>query len=277
MLPLPAPPGAGSVGTRRYRKPANLLRVPPALADARSTSNVLGLTHTYLRAIGAVPGKLTDHRAGPITSLVPEEPGLFHTYMAKGEDALRRGDFLAAFSAFRIADDVGRHKVESLLGLAHSRFATGGTYASASYYLQQALRTMPELPLSALKPEALFGTPEAYRECLVRLARYVKRSDPDAPAQLLLAYFLWFEGKGAEAEMALAHALAARKSVLGHKGMENDLLIEAVGIFRRGMAAGGKVPLVPNGVKSPATRQPADPGRAGAGPAPGEPAPTPGG
>jgi len=199
---------------------------------------------------------------------VPAEGGLFQQYMAKGEDALRRGAFADAFDAFRIADDVSGRRVESLLGMVHARFAAGGSYAAASYYLQQALQALPELPLTPLKPEAMFAAPQTYRECLDRLARHVKLAKTDAPAQLVLAYFLWFDGKADQAEEALANALTARKAALGEKALEDDLLIEAVRIFRRGMAAGAK---------GSATSRPAETEGKRTGPPPATPAPKPGG
>lgn len=255
-LPPPAPPRVRPTRSRAIAPHPPLTRVlrpaPPApptgpLVEplvAPAHSGAMPTTLAYLQAIGAVSPDVLTERVRPLTSLVPDQPGVYRTYMRRGEEHFRAGRFAQAFDEFRIAHDVSAASVESLLSLAHTRFAAGAaSYPAASFYVQRALRKLPELPLAPLRPSALFGDERTYRLCVERLDGHLRRYPRDAGAQLLSAYFAWFEGRREAAEQALARASAARRAALAARptpavGGQSDSLLEAVGIFERSIGAG---------------------------------------
>lgn len=203
-------------------------------SPAHSSATVMNVTQAYVQAVRSAAGlQQADATASEITSLVPQESGLYRLYMYKGEQALRRGDIAKAAGQFRIAYDVGRHRPESLLALCHVR-CIAGSYAMASYHLQRALRALPELPLTPLRPAILLGGEKVYNRVMRRLAGYVGRHPEDPEGHLLQAYFTWFEDGPQAARAALARAEIARKrSLAARKHPEQgDLFLEAVGTLQ---------------------------------------------
>jgi hypothetical protein len=116
--------------------------------------------------------------------------------------------------------------------MAHATFAMSrGSYVSASYYVRQALKYFPELPVVPLQPKAFFGQPAEYVNKLTLLEQHVRERPNDAEARFLLGYFRWFEGDSQAAQEALTQTFA-----LARRDLRND-----VKSFWNGMVATGKV------------------------------------
>ena len=156
--------------------------------------------------------------------------------MAKGDRSFRRGNYRDAYTNFQIANDLGDHDPESYVCLLHTEFALSAySYAKACYFLEQALRYMPELPLANLRPRGFYDNEAKYAQKLIALVDHIDKRPSDHEAVLLLAYFRWFEDKRDvnATRKLLAKALAA--------GLEkkDPLLIDAVETFWRGIVASG--------------------------------------
>ena len=205
---------------------------------AQQDETALGAARAYVQALEkAFVSQLSD-RSKPLTSLVPARPSDYQLHMARGDRAFRSGNFHLAYVEFRIANDLGNRDPESFLCLTHAQFALSRySYGTASYFLQQSLRRMPELPLANLHPRGFYGAAAKYAEHMVALQEYLERNPTDGEALLLLAYFRWFsEARDAEAtEKALASAIAwaARRN--------DPHLAEAIETFWRGMVQTGVV------------------------------------
>jgi len=194
----------------------------------------------YIEAV-SLPTASADP-AGPLPSLAGVDQGLIGDYLKRGEQAMRLGRYSDAFSLFQQANDLNKNGVESLLSLVHARFAMVGTSSyQASFYLQKAIRYLPELPLTKLEPKKFFPSADVYyTEHISRLTKYLAGNPADPDGFFLLAYFTWFDSDYAGAQDALA---------LAKRAAENDELIEAIDIFWDGMLASGLVEgdLVSNG------------------------------
>lgn len=203
------------------------------------TRSAAGAAQTYLRAIGAGPIFSTPRPPGPITSLVPQDSGLYAKHMAQAEEAFRAGEYKKALSLYRKANERGRDDPESLLGMAYANYALSKySFASAGYYLQKAIERFPELPLTPLKPAGFYADQETYEKHLGYLTAHLRKRPSDSNALLILGVFRWFEGDFSAAKAALRKAASASK---------NPKMLEAIKTFRDGMAASGKVlePLSP--------------------------------
>ncbi|MGB2822009.1 MAG: hypothetical protein WBF17_13580 [Phycisphaerae bacterium] len=239
-VPVAPPVGAG----RTVTNPGTALA---PTGDGRNTSigdvlaeqdeTALGAARAYLQALEeAATSKLRDS-SKPITSLVPTPASEYRDHMAKGDRAFRDNNLHLAYSEFRIANDLGGGDAESLVCLTHTQFALSRySYATASYFLQRAVKHMPELPLANLRPRGFYDTAAKYAEHLVALEDHLEKDPADGEALLLLAYFRWFEEKQdvKATHDALAGALA---SALKRK---NTHLLEAVETFWDGIVASGK-------------------------------------
>ena len=193
-----------------------------------------GLADAYLGLVGKEAGVLGDEQVR-VTSLAPiGEAGLYGKYMTAGEQAMKQKDFYLATEQFELAKDLSRQSPEVLLSLAHARLAVArGSYRTPAYYLQQALRYLPELPLAQLDLKALFpGPDELHAEVMPRLTDHLAGTPKDGPAYLMLAYILWFDGNSEAAQDALA---------LAQQNIEEEDQLEAIGTFWDGMQASGKV------------------------------------
>lgn len=221
-------------------------------APKQIPSLAIMIAWAYLDELGADSGVFSEETNEPVTTLVPEEPSSYRDYMEKGEAALKAGDFQEAYDQFKLASLVGENDPESLINLTHATYAKSFfSYAEAAFYLQQALKRLPELPLVQLQPRAFFGQSiEAagrYAGSLERLEEHLAESPWDINAHLIRAYFRWFGGDVAAARQALAEAGDSAE-----KTGDKDA-IEVVNIFWDGMVASGKV----SGELSGATQPPA--------------------
>lgn len=218
------------------------------IRSAILTANpALSVANRYLRSVG--PGELTvsPKASKVISSLVPSQPSMYASLLALGEKAFRRGrtaesssDFVVAFNYFERASLIAPRAPETTLSLTHARFATSSVaYASASHYLRQTLRYLPELPLVPLKPKLFYGSDSAaasrYVRHLARLEKHLANMPDDVDALLLLAYFRWFSGRTGETRAALEAAIKIAKED-GDKEM-----VKAVDTFWAGMVRSGKV------------------------------------
>ena len=258
---VPAPAVTGATTDAAYGR---------AMAELNQTP--IGSAQAYLQAIAATSVSQLKGSTKPITSLVPDQPSMYRDYMAKGDSAFRAQNFLLAFTYFQIASDIGRRDPESLICLTHTQFALSQySYGRAAYFLEQAIRRMPELPVVNLRPEGFYGNVAKYAEQVVALEDYVTRSPHDGDALLLLAYLRWFR-KSPDVEVVrsrLSDALAA-----GLKKRDTRL-VDAIETFWDGALASGKVSgkLKPGKGASAKTR----PARGGAASAPAAAKPAPGG
>ena len=205
-------------------------------ALAKSGPTAFGLARAFVLELEKASSSLLQQRDQPITSLVPKNDSLYRKYMAKGDRSFRRGNYRDAYTNFQIANDLGNHDPESYVCLLHTEFALSAySYAKACYFLEQALRYMPELPLANLKPRGFYDNEGKYAQQLVALVDHTAKRPSDHEAILLLAYFRWFEDKRNvdDTRKLLAKALAA--------GMEkkDPLLIDAAETFWRGIVASG--------------------------------------
>lgn len=225
----------------------------------------------YLRSIGAVIVE-ADARgeAEPITSLVPEESGLYRDHMAQGEAAFRSGNMREALARFHQARSAAGTCPEITMSLMHTRFALSRfSYVSASYYLQETLTHLPELPLAPLKPRGFYGDPAAYLERIDRLKKHLSESPRDANGHLVLAYFQWFDEDTARARQSLLAAWKlsrAPRNASSRAKAEARRMREAIDIFWKGMVRSGRV----------SGALPADPLRPTSKPARPAPSPAPG-
>jgi exonuclease VII small subunit len=209
--------------------------IGPTVYEDRSAVTAAG---AYLAAVEAASESRLEKRDEPITALVPTEPGPYRDYMLRGDRAFRANNYHVAYTDFRIAHDIGRVDPESLIYLTHTQFALSRySYAKAAYFLEKAIRLMPELPLADLRPRGFYASPAKFAEHLLSLEDHVRRSPYDAEAELMMAYFRWF-GKGRDVD-------ATRKALsYGLRGAMNrrDIrLVEAIEAFWDGMVAAGKV------------------------------------
>ncbi|MCD6303442.1 MAG: hypothetical protein J7M21_00590 [Planctomycetes bacterium] len=218
---------------------------------AQQDDTAFGAARAYLRALEEASTSILRDQSAPITTLVPKPPSQYRDYMLKGDRAFRAGNYHTAYLNFEIANDIGDRDPESFICLAQTQFALSHySYAKACYFLEQALKAMPELPLANLRPRGFFGNSNMYAEHLVALEDHIRRNPGDGEALLMLAYFRWFDDvRDVEAtRRALARALAA--------GLRNNdtHLVEAVETFWDGMVASGKVhgKLKPAGPVEPA-------------------------
>jgi len=242
----------------------------PANVDSRAISplvqpenSLAGLAEAYLGLVGQEASAL-ETNTGPVRSLAPPaESGRFGQFMTAGEQATRQKEYGRAAEQFELANDIDRHSPEALLSLAHARFALSyNSYRRAAYYLQQAIRYLPELPLVRLDTKALFAGPdELHTELLPRLTEHLDQDPHDADGYLLLGYFLWFDGNAPAAQDALAMArqIASQQTAAAagspqSQAQEDDGLsphrqmIEAVDTFWDAVKAGGQATgeLAPN-------------------------------
>lgn len=185
----------------------------------------------YLEAIGAATG-LTADRTQPILTLAPKDANSkYGSCMQKGERYFKDADYERAYNEFQLAGYNKDRDPSSLLSMAHATFAMSrGSYVSASYYVRQALKYFPELPVVPLQPKAFFGQPAEYVNKLTVLEQHVRERPNDAEARFLLGYFRWFEGDSPAAQEAFTQAFA-----LARRDLRND-----VKSFWNGMVATGK-------------------------------------
>lgn len=142
--------------------------------------------------ISAGDGRLGAKQEGPITSLVPEGEGLYREYMQDGEKAFRDGDYLRSYNKFRLANYIGQKDPESLLSMSHAQFAAK-CYPLSAYYLRQAIRYMPRLPMLPLKPKAFYSDASLYVKYIQELDDQLVARPHDADLLLLRAYYAWFD------------------------------------------------------------------------------------
>jgi len=219
---------------------------------AKQDETALGAARAYLQALEkAATSKLKDH-SKPITSLVPTPDSEYKDHMAKGDRAFRGNNFHVAYTEFRIASDLGGRDPESLVCLAHTQFALSRySYAKAAYFLQLAIRYMPELPLANLRPRGFYGTAAKYAEHLVALSEHLEEDPGDGEAALLLAYFRWFENP----QNVPATRDALSKALTSALKRNDAHLLEAIETFWDGMVVTGKVSgKLPGASEPPATK-----------------------
>ncbi len=119
--------------------------------------------------------------------------------------------------------------------MSHAQFG-GKCYSMAAYYLRQALRYMPRLPMVPLRPKAFYTDPSVYVQNVQDLDDYLDGHPQDTDALLLRAYYAWFDVD--EADSAGKAQDLLQKALAGNNTPDMTLSIEA---FWDGMVASGKV------------------------------------
>ena len=233
IVPVPAP-GTGAGGKRIQPfslSPQGGKGISAALLASKTD---LAAARAFIQSVGKAGGAL-DKSDQPITSLVPDQGGRYRNYMARGEEHFRSGDFAFAFTQFRLANDIIGRSPETLLSMAHAKFATARlSYASAAFYLRKALKYLPELPLAPLRPKAFYNNPATFGEHIFHLEDHLEKSPYDGEALLLLAYFRWFTD---EPDVKTARSALSKALAVSH----TDETTEAIETFWDGMVASGKV------------------------------------
>jgi len=240
VAPLARPATALQGGTASAGAMVDFGNQRTSIGDVLATQDetAFGAARAYLQALEeAATSQLKDH-SKPITSLVPTPPSEYRNHMAKGDRAFRANNFHVAYTEFQIAGDMGGQDPESLICLTHTQFALSRySYAKACYFLQLAIRHMPELPLARLRPRGFYSSASKYAEHLVALEEHLEKDPADGEAQLLLAYFRWF----GEAQDAQATGTALSKALASALRRKDTHLLEAAETFWDGMVASGKV------------------------------------
>jgi len=133
-----------------------------------------------------------DDDSNAIATFAPPDDSAYALSMRAGERAFRNQEYVAAFARFETAYRLGRDP-ESLLSMAHAKFASG-SYVAAASYLRMVLREVPQLPrINNYRPRNFYGDRTVYVSDMRRLDEYIARY-PDSPdAALLKAYFSWFD------------------------------------------------------------------------------------
>ncbi|GEM_PF-2021499 len=223
-----------------------------SLVASSSSPTAFGLARAFVQELERASTSLLSKKGEPITSLVPTEPSVYRTYMQRGDRAFRQSNYREAYANFQIANDLGDHDAESYICLLHAQFALSSvSYAQAYYFLEQALRHMPELPLANLRPRGFYDSSAKYAQQLVALQEHTEKHPGDHEAVLLLAYFRWFEQ---ERDVAGTRNLLSRALAAGQM-KRAPFVIEAVETFWRGVVATGAASgeLVPQPAKAPET------------------------
>jgi hypothetical protein len=193
----------------------------------------------FLDAVGGEPDTVIDpNSTEPLTSLASDGEDEYSQTMREGERLLREQQFRRAFEQFRIASIMGEKEPESALNMAHARIGMSRrSWASAAWYIREALRRLPELPMIRMKVRAMFPSNTVFEEKVEQLDAHLGRVPEDAEGWLVMAYLRWFDGEYDAARRALQQARAAATK---------DAMIEDVEKFYTGMVATGKVsgPLV---------------------------------
>jgi len=223
-----------------------------ALLANASSPTPFGLARAFVQELERASSSLLRKKGEPITSLVPAEPGAYRTYIQRGDQAFRQSNYREAYANFQIANDLGDRDAESYVCLLHAQFALSSvSYAQACYFLEQALRHMPELPLANLRPRGFYDSASKYAQQLVALQEHTEKHPSDYEAALLLAYFRWFEQ---ERDVAGTRNLLGRALAAGLE-KRDPLVIDAVETFWRGVVATGAASgeLAPLPSKAPET------------------------
>jgi hypothetical protein len=126
-----------------------------------------------------------------VATFAPDDDSAYARHMQDGESAFRRQRYGTAFAQFESANRIGGDP-ESLLSMAHAKFAAG-SYPSSAMYLRMVLREVPQLPRINFRPRGFYGDPTAYIRDMQRLDNFVVQFPDNADGALLKAYFSWFD------------------------------------------------------------------------------------
>ena len=254
--------GFSASGTARGLAASTALQAPSVVSDVGGSGiggalvtqsgspTAFGLARAFVQELDRSSKSLLRSQSQPITSLVPTQPSTYRTYMQRGDQAFRQGNYREAYANFQIANDLGDHDPESIICMLHSEFALSSvSYAKPCYYLEQALKYMPELPMVNLRPRGFYDSQAKYAKQFVDLQEYVDKNPADHEATLVLAYFTWFQQ---DRDVKTTKLLLSRTLAAGEK-MKDPLVIEAVETFWRGIVATGAATgqLTPTSAKAP--------------------------
>ena len=189
--------------------------------------------------------EILKEKSETITSMVPADPGRYRDFMEKGENYFHRDEYDRAFGQFKLAGLLVNCDPASLLSMAHAKFAVG-SYSLASFYMQEAIKYLPELPLVSLNPKGFYKNPMTYVEHLKQFENYLDRNQTDADAYFLLAYYRWF----GQDHVAAWKALEIARKIRGKSTSTRNNLTEAIDTFERAIQSSGKLPPMPEEASS---------------------------
>lgn len=221
---------------------------PRLSMDTSNANDLGGLSSAGLmgeRATGKTDDILGNDLRDTISSLAPLGTGIYADSMREGERAFREDHPLVAFAKFKTANDIaGSNDPESLLSMAHAKFA-GGSYSTAAYYIRQVLRLQPMLLHINLRPRDFYADRTIYVRDVQRLRDFIELSPRDADGRLVMAYLAWFDpGMGPTiARQAIAQGLANQNLPQETHGLE---------MFAEAMGTSGSITPPPSATTRPA-------------------------
>ncbi len=132
--------------------------------------------------------------------------GSYLKAMEQGGAAFRSGDYGAAARHFILAAKLNQGDPASRLHVVHALVALGH-YEDAVPALRRALQLQPRLVYLPLDIRGEYGRPGDFPEHLSKLTAAADQDADDAGRCLLLGYYQFFSGSGAEAASSLARAV----------------------------------------------------------------------
>ncbi|MHC4982219.1 MAG: hypothetical protein ACYTF6_03500 [Planctomycetota bacterium] len=241
-------------GLDRYRSGLPFIQDTEKLA--------LSVANEYFEIIESSSTSLSKD-SQPVTSLVPKKRTQFASLLEKGENAFSAGHFEEALQQYQFASNINSRIPESLVSLSHATFALSRySYGRTAFYLREALKYFPELPLTPLRPRDFYGDPASFVDRWLQLEDHIQQHPEDVDALLMVAYFKWFDER--PDLKGVRNALARALEVANREG--DRYTIEAVETFWGGIVATGKASgqLVtsseakpPGEAETPATEKPA--------------------
>ncbi len=210
----------------------------PAAKDTGMSSRLgtLAAAFAYVQAVDVASESL-GYGDEPIGTLVPDNEGLVRDRVEAGEAALQSGNFREAVDQFEMAQQLAPRSPEVLLNLVHAHFGrSSSAYVMAAHYVRRAMEHSWRLPLAPLRPREFFGREAVFVNRLMALEEHVRLNPGDADAQLVLAYFRWFQEEPDVEKVRTA----LRQALLTALDSEDERAASAITAFWDGVRATGR-------------------------------------
>lgn len=125
--------------------------------------------------------------------------------MKTGSLRFRAGDYPTAVRQFILAAELNQGDAASRLHVVHALTAVE-QYAAAVPALRRALQLQPKIVYLPLDIRTEYGVVGDFEKHVSRLAAAAREADTDAGLWLLLGYYHFYSGRGADAHQALRRA-----------------------------------------------------------------------
>jgi len=253
---LPAGGSGGAQSAFEFSRSAGQTYQGPSLHLRRSmgsagggpslegTAPLTGALEGYLEAMGQRSDSAI-RKGGRIKSFVSTEPSIYQRQMRTADHSFRMRLYFEADGEYEVALTIARHSPEAHLSLVLSKFARG-MWHTATHYLRDAVKGLPELPLVDMRLADFYGEAKDFAKHRQALEQSLKGPDANADLWFLAAYVRYFDGRQQKAAEAL------RESYRLARRTENAATTEAVATFWDGMVAAGKA----SGSVDPAAKPP---------------------